>query len=61
MDTSIESRQSICADADRAAKRHVDTHVDQPNPHPEGTTAYEWWRAQYSRMIAFYLDHEASA
>ncbi len=56
MNEQVISRHSICADADRAAQRFCEAHVEQPNPHLEGTEAHAWWQAQYVRMKAFYMD-----
>ena len=51
MNDPILSRVAIAQDADLAAQRCVQTGVQQPNPHVEGTEAAACWRNAYFRYL----------
>jgi len=56
MDETIDSREYIARQADRAARLYLDTRQPQHNPYMAGTTAAMAWDASYRRSRQ---EHEA--
>jgi hypothetical protein len=57
MNDPITSRQAIESDADLAAQRCVQSGVEQPNNHLDGTEAAQCWERAYQVGL---LKHSAA-